>query len=69
MDQDRIIRLDQVLKLVGWVDSGGVAKHLIQEGRVCLNGAVETHRSKKVRLGDVVSFEGRSVTVTADLLG
>ena len=68
MDEDAVIRLDQLLKLVGWVESGGVAKHVIQEGLVELNGAVETRRSKKVRAGDVVTFQGNSVTVEREML-
>ena len=68
MEDAPIIRLDQLLKLVGWVESGGVAKHLIQEGEVLLNGAVETRRSKKVHLGDIVTLQGHSVTVTREML-
>ena len=68
MEDEGVIRLDQLLKLVGWVDSGGAAKHLIQDGQVELNGAVETRRSKKVRAGDVVSFQGRHITVERDML-
>ena len=59
------IRLDQFLKLVGVVMSGGEAKHLIQGGEVQLNGIVETRRSKKLAPGDVVTFQGRSFTVAA----
>jgi len=50
------IRLDQFLKLIGWVRSGGEAKYLIQQGQVSVNGAAETHRSKKLRNGDRVSL-------------
>ena len=51
------------MKLVGWVRSGGEAKHLIQDGQVSLNGEVETHRSKQLRAGDRVSFAGREAVV------
>ena len=57
------IRLDQFLKLMGLVRSGGEAKHLIQGGEVQLNGAVETHRSKKLHPGDRVTLGDRTVTV------
>ena len=57
------IRLDQFLKLVGLVLSGGEAKHLIQGGQVQLNGIVETRRSKKLASGDIVTFQGQSYTV------
>ena len=65
---DRIIRLDQFLKLVGWADSGGVAKHLIQDGLVQVNGEVDTRRSRKLHVGDTVAFQDESATVSADML-
>jgi ribosome-associated protein len=56
MDKETTIRLDQFMKLVGLVRSGGEAKHLIQGGEVLVNGEVETRRSKKLRPGDVVQL-------------
>ncbi|MHB9033426.1 MAG: RNA-binding S4 domain-containing protein [Anaerolineae bacterium] len=58
------IRLDQFLKLTGLVHSGGEAKYLIQSGQVMLNGAIETHRSKKLQPGDTVSLGGRTEIVS-----
>ncbi len=57
------IRLDQFMKLVGLAKSGGEAKHLIQGGEVLVNGAVETHRSKKLHPGDRVTLRGRTAVV------
>ena len=51
---NRTIRLDQFVKFVGLAGSGGQAKHMIQNGEVQVNGAVETRRSRKLRDGDVV---------------
>ena len=48
------IRLDDLLKLNGCVDTGGQAKMLIQGGGVTLNGEVCTMRGKKLRGGEVV---------------
>jgi len=48
-----MIELQQFLKIVLNV-SGGEAKHLIQEGLVYVNGEVETRRSRKLSLDDVV---------------
>ncbi|MGI6374645.1 MAG: RNA-binding S4 domain-containing protein [Anaerolineae bacterium] len=62
------IRLDQCLKLLNLVQSGGEAKHLIQGGQVLLNGVVETHRSKKIAPGDVIGFRGHDYVVSQDLL-
>ena len=50
------IRLDQFLKLIGVVNSGGEAKHLIQNGEVQVNGEVEIRRGRKLISGDVVKF-------------
>lgn len=62
-DDRSSIRLDQFLKLAGAVGSGGQAKVLIQQGAVKVNGVVETRRGRKLRPGDVVEFEGESLTV------
>jgi len=48
------IKLDQLLKHASVVDSGGLAKIMIQDGMVKLNGETETQRGKKIRPGDVV---------------
>jgi ribosome-associated protein len=52
------IELQQLLKLAGAAATGGEAKEIILDGRVALNGQVETRRSRKVRPGDVVRVEG-----------
>lgn len=57
------IKLDQLLKFAGLTDTGGLAKEVIQEGLVKVNGEVCTMRGKKVRPGDTVSVEGYQVTV------
>ena len=48
------IKLDQLLKHASVVDTGGLAKIMIQDGMVKLNGETETQRGKKIRSGDVV---------------
>jgi len=55
---DREINLTQVLKLAGWVLSGGEAKALIAEGRVRVNGQVELRKRRKMAVGDVVELDG-----------
>lgn len=52
------IALGKFLKYVNAVDSGVVAKIVIQDGEVLVNGEVDTRRGKKLRHGDVVSFDG-----------
>ncbi|MCA9793348.1 MAG: RNA-binding S4 domain-containing protein [Candidatus Eremiobacteraeota bacterium] len=57
------IKLDQFLKWQGWVGSGGEAKVLIADGLIEVNGEVETRRGRKLRSGDVVTFEDVAATV------
>ncbi len=59
-----LIRLDQFLKFTGLAATGGMAKMLIQDGQVRVNGAVETRRRRKLRVGDVVELQGRRQPVT-----
>ncbi|MFM1514904.1 S4 domain-containing protein YaaA [Helcococcus ovis] len=48
------IKLDQLLKYVSVVQTGGEAKELIIDGNVKFNGEICTQRGKKIRVGDVV---------------
>ena len=57
------IKLGQVLKLAGLVDSGVEAKIVIQDGKVKVNGAVETQRGKKIVNNDKVSYNGNTFVV------
>lgn len=52
------ITLGQFLKYVNAVDSGANAKMVILDGQVIVNDEVEVRRGKKLRNGDVVSFDG-----------
>lgn len=61
--KDEFIKLGQLLKATGLVESGVEAKIVIQDGEVKLNGAVETQRGKKVVAGDVVSFDGKQIKI------
>ena len=58
------IRLGQLLKLASAVDSGGEVKMLLAEGRVTVNGAVETRRGAQLKPGDVIHSPGRTVQLT-----
>ena len=57
------IKLDQFLKRMGAVMSGGEAKYLIREGRVSVNGKVETRRGRQLHEGDRVVIEGEEFLV------
>ena len=43
---EEFIRLGQVLKAVGYVESGAEAKEVIQDGLVTVNGETETRREE-----------------------
>ena len=53
------IKLQDLLKFAGAVETGGGAKLIIQEGRVTVNGEVCTMRGKKMRPGDVAAIDGQ----------
>lgn len=46
------IKLQDLLKFAGAVETGGDAKLIIQEGRVTVNGELCSMRGKKLRPGD-----------------
>lgn len=58
------IKLESFLKLANVIESGGMAKTVIQDGQVLVNGEVCTMRGKKLRSGDTVTFAGERIQVT-----
>nr|WP_275658924.1 RNA-binding S4 domain-containing protein [Shewanella sp. Isolate11] len=65
MPGEEFIELYKILKVQSMTSGGGEAKFVISEGMVTLDGEVETRKRKKVVAGQVVSFNGESVTVVA----
>ncbi len=57
------IKLQDLLKFAGAVETGGDAKLIIQEGRVQVNGEVCTMRGKKMRPGDRCILDNELVLV------
>ena len=57
------IKLDSLMKFANLTETGGIAKEIILEGRVKVNGEVCTMRGKKIREGDVVTVEDYEITV------
>lgn len=57
------IKLQDLLKFAGAVETGGDAKLIIQEGRVTVNGAICTMRGKKLRPGDKAALDGVELEV------
>ena len=60
------IKLQDLLKFAGAVETGGDAKLIIQEGRVSVNGEVCTMRGKKIYPNDVITVDHFEVQVTGD---
>ena len=58
------VELDDLLKLTGLCDTGGMAKTAIADGRVKIDGAVELRRRFKIRAGRTVEFDGHAIAVT-----
>ncbi len=61
---EEYIRLDDLLKLTGCVETGGQAKVLIQTGGVCLDGEVCTMRGKKLRGGEIITIPEMEEEIT-----
>ncbi len=61
--RDEYIKLGQAMKAAGLVDTGVDAKLEIQDGRVKVNGTVETQRGKKLYDGDLVEFNGEQIKI------
>lgn len=57
------IKLQDLLKFAGLVETGGQAKILIQDGYVTVNGEICTMRGKKIRNGDVVTLDDDTLEV------
>ena len=57
------VELYKVLKFEGLANSGGEAKGLVDEGRVSVNGAVETRRRRKLVDGDAVEVAGARLRI------
>jgi len=61
--RDEYIKLGQLLKAAGMVESGVAAKDVIVNGEVKVNGEVDTRRGKKLVPGDIVEFEGNQIKI------
>lgn len=57
------IKLQDLLKFAGAVETGGDAKLIIREGRVSVNGESCSMRGKKLRPGDRAVIDGETELV------
>ena len=63
------ITLDALLKATGLAPSGGIAKMMVADGRVQVDGHDESRKTCKIRAGQVVSLAGARVRVLAGASG
>ncbi|MFA9378112.1 MAG: RNA-binding S4 domain-containing protein [Lachnotalea sp.] len=63
--REEYIKLGQALKATGLVESGVMAKDVIADGLVKVNNEVELQRGKKLRDGDIVSYDGEEIKIKA----
>lgn len=60
---EEYIELNNLLKIQGWVGTGGEAKMRIADGEASVNEEKEIRVRKKLRSGDVVTFAGQTVKI------
>ncbi|MFL6673930.1 MAG: RNA-binding S4 domain-containing protein [Massilia sp.] len=57
------VELNQLLKLVGLVDSGGAGKNMVASGVVSVDGKKELRKTAKIRSGQIVTVGDLKVLV------
>jgi len=67
--REQTIRLGQLLKLAGVVDSGSEVKLLLAELPVFVNGEPETRRGRQLHPGDMVSVGPHELLLGAAAAG
>lgn len=60
------ITLDALLKATGLAPSGGIAKRMVADGLVQVDGQDELRKTCKIRAGQVVSLHGARIRVIAE---
>lgn len=58
------IQLNQLLKLLSWVNDGAMANDVIDNGLVKVEGIVETRRRNKIKPGMTVEYNNQTVVVS-----
>ncbi|EJD6507697.1 ribosome-associated protein YbcJ [Providencia rettgeri] len=57
------VELCDLLKIQGWAESGAMAKSMIADGLVQVDGVVETRKRCKILAGKTVSMGSETVRV------
>lgn len=61
--KDEYIKLQQALQLANVCSSGAESKYAILEGKIRVNGEVETRRGRKMRAGDEFETGGETYRI------
>lgn len=63
LDGHEYVELNNLLKLTSKCSSGGIAKMMIADGQVRVNGQIELRKRCKIRSGQRVEFAGQEITI------
>ena len=61
--ENSYIELNKLLKVTGLCATGGMAKVVIDEGQVNVDGTPEFRKRRKIRKGQIIAFDGDIVEV------
>lgn len=61
--EGEFVELNQLLKLVGLCDSGGIGKQIVASGSVSVDGHQELRKTAKIRSGQTVTLEDIEIAV------
>ena len=60
--RDESIRLGQLLKLGNLVQDGAMARMVVENGEVSVDGEIVVRRGTQIRPGQVVEYAGRAIS-------
>lgn len=60
------IQLDQLLKALGVVESGGAAHAAVEAGEVSVDGRIEQRKRAKLRAGQRVRYAGQEILLVGE---
>ena len=63
LEGHKFIALNQLLKLLSLVPTGGEANQRIEDGDVTVNDTVEKQKRKKLRAGDIITFDDQEIII------
>lgn len=59
------VELNILLKLLALAPSGGAAKAMVAAGEVLVDGVVETRKTRKLRVGQLVRLGDEEIVIVA----